>query len=137
LPKRGSTRDRLRAFAFALPEAYEDHPWGESVAKVNGKVFVFFGEDGHESGPGMSVKLVDSNAQALMAPGAEPTGYGLGRSGWVSVPFKRGGPPPAVLTDWIEESYRLVAPKRVSALLDAPTGRPKRAAPARRPRARR
>ena len=33
----------LRAFAFGLPEAWEDHPWGESVAKVGKKVFVFFG----------------------------------------------------------------------------------------------
>ena len=124
--KRTSTRDRVRTFALALPGAYEDHPWGESVAKVNEKVFVFFGPDDHESGPGMSVKLVESNAQALMAPGAEPTGYGLGKSGWVNVPFQRGAPPTGVLTDWVEESYRLVAPKRMSALLDDP-GRPPRA----------
>lgn len=44
-----------------------------------------------------------------MAPGAEPTGYGLGKSGWVNIPFKRGAPPVGVLTDWVEESYRLVA----------------------------
>jgi predicted DNA-binding protein (MmcQ/YjbR family) len=115
---RGSTRDRVRAFALSLPEAYEDHPWGESVAKIKGKIFVFFGEDGGDAG--MSVKLVESNAQALMAPGAEPTGYGLGRAGWVSVPFKRGAPPLGVLTDWVEESYRLIAPKRLSARLDRP-----------------
>ena len=34
---------RLKSFALSLPEAYEDHPWGESVAKVRGKVFVFLG----------------------------------------------------------------------------------------------
>ncbi|HCO04282.1 MAG TPA: dGTPase, partial [Actinobacteria bacterium] len=33
----------VRTFALGLPEAYEDHPWGESVAKVNKKVFVFLG----------------------------------------------------------------------------------------------
>ncbi|MGH2784104.1 MAG: MmcQ/YjbR family DNA-binding protein [Actinomycetota bacterium] len=127
---RGSTRDRVRAFALSLPEAYEDHPWGESVAKVKGKVFVFFGEDGGDAG--MSVKLVESNAQALMAPGAEPTGYGLGRAGWVNVPFKRGAPPLAVLTDWVEESYRLVAPKRVSALLDVPPSGRRKPSPRRK-----
>ena len=137
-PKRRSTLDRVRGFALGLPEAYEDHPWGESVAKVNGKVFVFFGADDHESDPGMSVKLVESNAQALMAPGAEPTGYGLGKSGWVNVPVKRGAPPDGVLTDWVEESYRLVAPKRLSAKLHEPAGRagaPTRAASPRRPSA--
>lgn len=141
MAKRQTTWERVRAFALSLPEAYEDHPWGENVAKVKGKVFVFLGTgDGDpEHGPGMSVKLKDSNAQALMAPGAEPTGYGLGRGGWVSVPFgKKGTPPLGVLTDWVEESYRIVAPKKVSAALDAepatkPAKPPRRGAPRRRP----
>jgi predicted DNA-binding protein (MmcQ/YjbR family) len=120
MASRSATWERVRAFALGLPEAYEDHPWGEMVAKVNGKVFVFLGTgEAGDPGPGMSIKLTESNAQALMAPGAEPTGYGLGKSGWVSIPFKRGAPPLAVLTDWVEESYRLVAPKRISAQLDA------------------
>lgn len=121
MPKRPTTLDRVRTFALSLPEAYEDHPWGESVAKVKGKVFVFFGRDDLEDHePGMSVKLQDSNTQALRVPGAEPTGYGLGKAGWVNVPFRKTTPPIGVLTDWVEESYRIVAPKRVSAQLDAP-----------------
>ena len=139
-PKRATTRDRVRAFALGLPGAYEDNPWDESVAKVNGKIFVFFGTDDPGKDRGMSVKLVESNAQALMAPGAEPTGYGLGKSGWVNIPLRRGAPPLGVLTDWVEESYRLVAPKRLSATLDPGGGTPKRAAtpprrggPSRRP----
>ena len=139
-PKRSATWERVRGFALGLPEAYEDHPWGEHVAKIKGKVFVFLGTGEAHGEPGMSVKLEDSHAQALMSPGAEPTGYGLGRSGWVSIPFKRGAPPVGVLTDWVEESYRLVAPKRVSALLDEEAeavtrrGSPRRrGAPSRRP----
>jgi predicted DNA-binding protein (MmcQ/YjbR family) len=43
----------------------------------------------------------------------------LGKHGWVSVPFSTdGGPPVPVLSDWIEESYRLVAPKRLLKELD-------------------
>lgn len=38
-----SARARCSNFALTLPEAYEDHPWGESVAKVHKKVFAFFG----------------------------------------------------------------------------------------------
>jgi predicted DNA-binding protein (MmcQ/YjbR family) len=115
-----TTRDRVREFALSLPGAYEDFPWGESVIKVNKKVFVFLGHADGEGDPGMSVKLQDSNAQALMAPGAEPTGYGLARGEWVTVPFTKGSPPLGVLTDWVEESYRAVAPKKLVAGLDAP-----------------
>jgi predicted DNA-binding protein (MmcQ/YjbR family) len=113
-----TTRDRIRAFALSLPGAYEDHPWGEDVAKVNNKIFVFLGHEG-SSPPGMSVKLPDSQDQALRVPGAEPTGYGLGRGGWVNVPFTRKAPPLDVLRDWVEESYRAVAPRKRVAELDA------------------
>ena len=74
----------LREFALGLPGAYEDHPWGESVAKVAKKVFVFFGHD-EVTDFGMSVKLPQSKLEALSLPWTEPTGYGLGKSGWVSV----------------------------------------------------
>jgi hypothetical protein len=39
----------------------------------------------------------------------------------VTVPF-REAPPLAVLRDWVEESYRQVAPKRLLAGLDEATG---------------
>ena len=66
------------------------------------------------------MKLPDSATQALSAPGATPTGYGLGRHGWVHVPFTGvGAPDPEVVEDWIEESYRTVAPKKLIAELDA------------------
>lgn len=68
-------------------------------------MFVFMGiED--TSDPAMTVKLDESHEQALAVPGAEPTGYGLGRSGWVTVPFRDTTPPLYVLKDWIEERYR-------------------------------
>ena len=67
----------------------------------------------------MSVKLRDSHEQALSVTGTNPAGYGLGRSGWVDVPFRDTAPSLRVLKDWVEESYRLVAPKRLVAELDA------------------
>jgi predicted DNA-binding protein (MmcQ/YjbR family) len=115
VPRR--THTSLVAYALGLPEAFEDHPWGETVAKVNGKVFVFFG-GGQGPDYGMSVKLDESLEQALAVPGAVPTGYGLGKAGWVSVPFGPGTPPLDVLKDWVEESYRRVAPKRLVSELD-------------------
>ena len=112
------TRQKLRAFALSLPEAVEDHPWGEDVAKVRGKVFVFLGSRASRR---ITVKLDESHGHALSIEGAAPTGYGLGKSGWVTVPLRAEGVSLDVLRDWVEESYRIVAPGRLVAVLDAST----------------
>jgi predicted DNA-binding protein (MmcQ/YjbR family) len=110
-------RARLLEFALSLPEAWEDQPWEEdTVAKVRKKIFVFFGGPASEQ---MTVKLVESNAHALSVEGARPSGYGLGKSGWVTVPLAADGVDAALLREWIEESYRIVAPKRLLADLEA------------------
>ena len=113
-------REKLREFALSFPGAYEAHPWGEDVAKVHAKIFVFLGPPGSRR---ITVKLDESHGHALAIEGAEPTGYGLGKAGWVSVPFASGTPPLDVLKDWVEESYRLVAPKKLVAELDRAVGR--------------
>lgn len=107
----------LRDFALSLPGAWEDFPWGERVAKVDKKVFVFFGHDDESEPPLVTVKLVESHGHALAIEGAVATGYGLGRAGWVNVPVKAEGVTLELLCDWIEESYRIVAPKRLVAEL--------------------
>jgi predicted DNA-binding protein (MmcQ/YjbR family) len=66
----------------------------------------------------MTVKLEESHAHALAIEGAEPTGHGLGKSGWVTVPLRARGVTVGLLRDWIEESYRIVAPKRLVSALD-------------------
>ena len=114
--------DLLR-FALSLPEAWEDHPWGHSVAKVRKKVFLFLG--GTVEDPGTDVKLPFSADHALSVPEASPTGYGMGRHGWVHLPLRVASPPMPpldVLTDWVEESYRAVAPKALVAKLLADQG---------------
>jgi predicted DNA-binding protein (MmcQ/YjbR family) len=111
-------RAQLREYALSLPAAVEDFPWGERVVKVNRKVFVFLGHDAGGSPPLMTVKLVESHGHALAIEGAQPTGYGLGRSGWVNVPLDADDVTLELLRDWVEESYRIVAPKRLVAKLD-------------------
>jgi predicted DNA-binding protein (MmcQ/YjbR family) len=111
-----AVRTKLLSFALSLPEAVEDHPWNETVAKVRKKVFVFFGGD--PSANRITVKLVESHGHALSIEGAEPTGYGLGKAGWVTVPVDADGVDVGLLSDWIEESYRIVAPKRLLAELE-------------------
>ncbi len=104
----------LRQFALAMPGAWEDHPWGESVAKVGKKVFAFLGSETWHGGLTISLKLPASSKEALRTPIAEPTSYGLGKSGWVTLFFARGKAPPiATLLAWIEESYCAVAPKKL------------------------
>ncbi|MDQ0957555.1 putative DNA-binding protein (MmcQ/YjbR family) [Streptomyces sp. B4I13] len=108
--------EKVREFALGLPTAAEEFPWGESVAKVNGKVFVFLGVDDGSHPLGVTVKLTDetAHAHALAAPGAEPAGYGLGGSGWVRLPpGEKGAPEAELLCDWVEESYRTIAPRRL------------------------
>ncbi|MFD5630705.1 MmcQ/YjbR family DNA-binding protein [Streptomyces sp. NPDC127072] len=113
---------KVREFALGLPCAAEEFPWGESVAKVNKKVFVFLGVNDGSRPPAVTLKLKDeeAHAHALTSPGAEPAGYGLGRSGWVRIPLEEPDAPAAeLLCDWVEESYRVIAPKRLVAELDA------------------
>jgi predicted DNA-binding protein (MmcQ/YjbR family) len=131
MKKKGGTARRvaaeLRALALGYPGAHEDFPWGERVIKVRGKVFVFLGRDEDEE-LGLSVKLPQSSAMALMLPFVAPTGYGLGKSGWVTARFgKKDEVPLDMMRQWLEESYRAVAPKKLAATLSAPAPAPKRA----------
>jgi len=108
----------LRKIALAFPEATEDHPWGESAFKVRGKVFVFVSL--FDSKLRATTKLPSSGRYALTQPFARPTGYGLGRSGWVTCTFAPGDDVPLdLLEDWIGESFRAVAPKKLVAAMDA------------------
>lgn len=112
--------EHLRAAALRFPEAVEEFPWGHSAIKVRGKAFVFMGGEGGKFG--LSCKLPHSHEAALLLPFATPTGYGLGRSGWVSANFEHGDGrvPLALLEEWIGESYRAVAPKKLAALVEGP-----------------
>jgi len=120
----------LLAHALTLPEAWEDHPWGENVAKVGKKVFVFFGvPDPRDEQLIVCVKLPRSGVSALDLGFTEPAGYGLGKSGWIVARIGKGETVSLpLLKGWIEESYRAVAPKKLAAQLDgAPTKTKKKA----------
>src|SRR3569833_2591825 len=98
----------LREFALSLPEATEDYPWGERAFKVRSKAFVFLGM--HDGEFSFSVKLPKTGNQALALPFAEPTHYGLGKHGWVTIRPKKQIPKTlqTQIRDWIMESSRAV-----------------------------
>ena len=107
---------RLREKALSYPQAEEAFPWGEHAFKVKGRTFVFMRDD--EEGTSFSVKLAQSREAALALPGAEPTHYGMGAKGWVTLrPTARS--PLKPLYAFIDESFRAVAPKHVLRELDA------------------
>ncbi|MEO0602968.1 MAG: MmcQ/YjbR family DNA-binding protein [Myxococcota bacterium] len=99
----------IHAQALGYPEAYEELPWGHPAIKVRKKVFLFCSALGTES-PQMSVKLTASRDRALAHESVEPMGYGLGRHGWCSF-SDLAAVPLEDLLDYVDESYRAVAPK--------------------------
>jgi predicted DNA-binding protein (MmcQ/YjbR family) len=116
MPKRTleSIEAQLRDFALGFPEAHEDHPWGHIAVKVRGKAFVFLGGERGAKELSLSVKLPQSRDMAADLPFAEPTGYGLGKSGWVTARFEKVSDVPVDLLEaWIDESYRAIAPKKL------------------------
>jgi predicted DNA-binding protein (MmcQ/YjbR family) len=116
VPVKSKAEAALRDYALSLPGAVEAFPWGHRVMKVGKKAFVFMGNE--DGGLSMSTKLPQSGEIALTLPFAEPTGYGLGKSGWVSARFSpKEKPPVDMLKAWIEESYRAIAPKKLVATL--------------------
>lgn len=122
----------LRKVGLAFPETTEDFPWGHRALKVKGKAFVFMGTGG-EGGADhddffLSCKLPESGALALTLKGVEPTGYGLGKSGWVSARFAVGKAPVDMLAEWLHESYCAIAPKKLAAQLTGDTAPPAKTA---------
>ena len=107
---------RLRDAALSYPETNEEFPWGERAIKVRGKVFLFMYASAE--GLSLSVKLATNHALALELPFAQPTGYGLSKSGWTTAKFgPKEKPPMDTLLAWLDESYRSVAPKKLVATL--------------------
>jgi hypothetical protein len=112
----------LREFGLGYPGAHTKSPWpGHLDLAVNDKTFAYLSV---ERAPfSISCKLPRSRAAALMLPFTEPTGYGLGKSGWVTARFPAGRMPPiALFKSWIDESYRAQAPRKLVAGLAATAG---------------
>jgi len=106
---------KLRAEALTYPETYEEQPWGHRVVKCAGKMF--FTCDVHDDGTmTATVKVPQSGKELLKRPYAQPTHYGMGKYGWVTLTFKSAKDVPVdELRAWIEETFVSMAPKKLIA----------------------
>ena len=111
---------RLERIAARLPETerVDIEAWGdEPTFRVRGKNFVFTDPKAR----GLSVKLPQDEAAAVVAQdrGARPTGYGLGRHGWVSVEVGDDADEDRwrQVEEWVRMSYTLVAPKSLAKIV--------------------
>jgi predicted DNA-binding protein (MmcQ/YjbR family) len=108
----------LRDTALEYPHTEEAHPWGETAIKVKGKTFLFMRLAPAELS--FSVKLPKSGIQALALPFVKPTEYGMGKHGWVTVRVAKVTKAlESQFIDWLDESFRAVAPKKVLDAHDA------------------
>ena len=112
----------LRAIGMTYPGAHSKSPWpGHDDLAVKDKTFAYLPVAGDPFS--LSVKLPYTGEVALDLPYATPTGYGLGKSGWVSFnPPEDEIPPIEQLREWIEESYRAQAPRKLVRELDERSG---------------
>jgi predicted DNA-binding protein (MmcQ/YjbR family) len=117
------TLQELRAFGLAYPNAHTKSPWpGHLDLAVNDKTFAYLSSEGDPFS--ISCKLPRSCGVALLLPFCTPTGYGLGKSGWVTATPPQGTAIPVdMLKQWIDESYRAQAPKRLVKQLDEHGGK--------------
>jgi predicted DNA-binding protein (MmcQ/YjbR family) len=106
----------LRGAALAYPRTVEDFPWGERAFKVGGKKVFLFMRESEDGAFSCSMKLPYRHEEALKLKNAKPTPYGLGKAGWVSFAFSaKAKVPLAKMMDWLDESWRAVAPAKLSA----------------------
>ena len=107
----------LRDFGLTFPGAHLKSPWpNHADLAVNDKTFAYLPKD--DTHFSISCKLPQSAAEALKLPYCSPTGYGLGKWGWVTAAIEDGAIPVDRFKEWIDESYRSQAPKKLLRQLD-------------------
>lgn len=116
LAARQALTNHIYELGLSWPETATASPWpGHLDLVVRGKTFAFISTDDTELR--ISVKLPQSADFARGLPFCKPTGYGLGKSGWISATIGDALPPTELLDGWLRESYIAQAPKKLSKLL--------------------
>jgi predicted DNA-binding protein (MmcQ/YjbR family) len=107
----------IRRLALALPETYEDSPWGHPVFKVaDNRMFAAMSEG--DGAVRLTVKLTREEREiAMLLPFVEKAKY-VGRYGWVTAVVRDDESLEAAL-EWLRESYWLRAPARLRHVVEA------------------
>ncbi|MGI9607019.1 MAG: MmcQ/YjbR family DNA-binding protein [Acidimicrobiales bacterium] len=112
-----SVSDAIRTHAMSFPETEEGTSCVNRAFKAGGKNFVFLGEKDETCT--MRLKLDTSVPELTELASADPARYEVGTGGWTKLVFRGDDPPPiSDIERWITESFHLLAPKKVQALLD-------------------
>ena len=112
----GSPTDRLRTICLALPEAVEKQAWGDPTFRVAGRIFAM--EKRGDGRVSIWCKAPEGSQEVLV--GADPGLFFVppyvGHKGWIGMRLDRD-PDWTEVATVIERSYRLIAPKRLAALI--------------------
>ena len=115
---------RLRALCLALPETTERDSHGEPTWFVRDrKSFVCYADHHHDDRLGFWCAAPAGAQEALLAGAPDRFFYPpyVGHRGWLGVRLDVPGVDWAEIGELVADAYRVVAPKRLVALLDAVT----------------
>lgn len=107
---------RLREFALSLPEAHEVEAWGTPTFRVRGKMFAVVSTRASESdvwlkaAPGAQAHLTTADPERFFVPPY------FGPKGWLGVHLV--GADQSEVEELVRRAYRLIAPRKLVAVLD-------------------
>ena len=110
---------RARRICMALPEAWEQEAWGEPTWRVRKRMFAMFANDHHRDGRialwcnaplGVQQMLVRAEPEKTFVPPY------VGVNGWIGIVLDRVDD--AELRELVVQSYCMVAPRKLQALVD-------------------
>ncbi|EJU14266.1 phosphoribosylglycinamide formyltransferase [Sphingomonas sp. LH128] len=115
--------EQVRERALALPESDETVSHGMACfGVIKGKKFAYFSADHHGDGRvALLIKISGADEQAMLIEQDDdlyfrPAYFG---DGWLGIRLDRGDTDWEAIADWLWLSWRAVAPKRLTALMDA------------------
>ena len=114
---------RVRQICGALPETTEKLSHGEPTFFVRKKVFAMFSNNHHNDGHIAVVVPAPPGVQAMLIEAAPEKFYRppyVGGAGWIGIELGRIND--EELAFHIREAWRLIAPKKLQAAVETPSG---------------
>ena len=115
--------EKVSALAAALPEVEARESHGAPGWRVGGKFFAYFNDQHHgephiallvkTSGPDEMAALIDNDPEVWFRPAY------YGASGWAGLILNRADVDWDQVGEWLARSWRSIAPKKLTRLMDA------------------